>query len=455
MDNRRIQVGKMIFRAPWIEGRVGLLSRSLLDAAVVLTIYNIVSLQRLGVFNGLDRGAVAMTGIWLGSSYVMGRYRKGELNWVGVAEIVGRCVAVCMIVGGVLVMYSWIMGMDGNATKLRGFLIPILSLAGCMSVVIDILFISGPRTSKRKWIIVIDDSQARFVRKVLQVAERNFCSIKVVKSLTEDDLYMSRGSAIAISSRVGLSDKVCETLFRKRVKGEEVIDLVTWCERYLGKIPPELVTSSWLSSAEGFTLRKGSYYWRIKRLADIVFAGVLLVCTLPIIVIAGVGVFLQDGGSPLYSQERTGLYGEKIRIWKLRTMIINSEREGPVWAGKGDKRITRIGRVLRATRIDELPQLLSVIGGSMSLIGPRPERPEIEEGLERQIPHYRIRHWIKPGLSGWAQVCFRYGASIEDSKEKLAFDLFYLRNAGILLDILVLAKTLRIVFGASGYKPEK
>jgi lipopolysaccharide/colanic/teichoic acid biosynthesis glycosyltransferase/heme/copper-type cytochrome/quinol oxidase subunit 4 len=444
---------KMNFRAPWIEGRVALLARGLFDAAITIAVYNIVSWQRLGAADNLSRGVIAMTCIWLGLSYILGRYRKSEMNWTGLTEIIAKCVAVCIIVGSVFVMYSWIVGIDGNATKLRGFLIPILSLTGCFSVISDIIFIYGQRSLGKNWVIVIGESQYEIIRKILKESGKDYVNIRVVRSFTKHDLWLSCDSSIAISSAIQLSDEVCEALFRKRIKGEEVIDIVTWCERYLGKIPPELVTSIWLSSAEGFTLRKGSYYWRIKRLSDIIVGGFLLVVTAPVVVLAGMIIFMQDGASPIYMQERTGLYGERIRVWKLRTMIVNSEKEGPVWAGIGDKRITRVGKILRATRVDELPQLFSVIGGSMSLIGPRPERPIIEEELEKEIPHYRIRHWIKPGLSGWAQVCFRYGASIEDSKEKLAFDLFYLRNAGILLDALVLIKTIRLIFGAKGYKP--
>ena len=135
-------------------------------------------------------------------------------------------------------------------------------------------------------------------------------------------------------------------------------------------------------------------------------------------------------------------------------MRVNAESHGAQWASKRDPRITHIGRFLRATRIDELPQLINVINGDLSLIGPRPERPEIEEDLEQQIPHYRVRHWIRPGLSGWAQVCYPYGASIEDSRMKLSYDLYYLRNSNLFLDFLITIKTIRLVAGAKGASPK-
>jgi len=155
-----------------------------------------------------------------------------------------------------------------------------------------------------------------------------------------------------------------------------------------------------------------------------------------------------------YGQVRSGLFGEPIRIRKLRSMSVNAEAEGIRWASAGDARITRVGRWLRRLRIDELPQLLSVISGDMSLIGPRPERPELEKELEQVIPHYRVRHWIRPGLSGWAQVCHPYGASVADSRSKLSYDLYYLRNASLPLDLLILFKTIRLVMGGQGAEPK-
>ena len=161
----------------------------------------------------------------------------------------------------------------------------------------------------------------------------------------------------------------------------------------------------------------------------------------------------RDVGRFARSQERTGLFGSIIRVWKLRTMHTKAEAVGAQWAQRDDPRITRIGAWLRRTRIDELPQLISVLKGEMSLIGPRPERPEIELDLEERIPHYRSRHWVRPGLSGWAQVCYPYGASIEDSRKKLSYDIFYLRNANLFLDAFILIKTIRLVFRAEGAVP--
>ena len=193
----------------------------------------------------------------------------------------------------------------------------------------------------------------------------------------------------------------------------------------------------------------------IKRIADIIFSGILIFLTLPIVTLAIVFIKLEDKGPIFYSQIRTGLKNKKIRIWKLRTMYANSEDGEAKWAIKDDKRITRIGKILRKTRIDELPQLFSIIIGEMSLIGPRPERPELDDKLSTKIMYYNYRYLVKPGLSGWAQVNYPYGASVEDSEKKFSYDLFYMKNFSIWLDILIFFKTMKLIFNAKGATPKK
>lgn len=179
----------------------------------------------------------------------------------------------------------------------------------------------------------------------------------------------------------------------------------------------------------------------------------MLVITLPLTLIAALLIWLEDRQSVFYSQERSGLGGEPFLIWKLRSMRVDAEKSGPQWVRQQDQRITRIGALLRLTRLDELPQLWAVVTGDMSLIGPRPERPHFEEELEQKISHYRLRHSIRPGLSGWAQVNYPYGASIEDAANKLSYDLYYMRNFSIWLDLLVMIKPVRLVFNAGGAVP--
>ena len=185
--------------------------------------------------------------------------------------------------------------------------------------------------------------------------------------------------------------------------------------------------------------------YRIKRISEFFISLFLILISSPIIFIAGCLIYREDKGKIFYSQIRQGFYGKNIRIYKLRTMKINSEINGPQWSHNNDERITKIGHILRKTRIDEIPQLFSVIKGEMSLIGPRPERPEIDKQLEKIIIGYKSRYNILPGITGWAQVNYPYASSIHDTYNKLSFDFYYLRNFSIFLDLLILFKTLRVV----------
>ena len=179
----------------------------------------------------------------------------------------------------------------------------------------------------------------------------------------------------------------------------------------------------------------------------------LILLTIPLVIIFGVFIYLEDFGPIFYSQIRVGKNGTSFRIFKLRTMNVNAEKKGVQWSKRGDDRVTRIGKFLRSSRIDELPQLFSVLIGDMSLIGPRPERPEIDELLIEKIPYYELKYLVKPGLSGWAQVNYPYGSSIYDSEMKLTYDFFYMRNFSFWLDLMIFFKTIRLVFKREGSIP--
>ena len=189
---------------------------------------------------------------------------------------------------------------------------------------------------------------------------------------------------------------------------------------------------------------------QLKRAADVAVAAPLLLASLPVMALVAVLIWLEDQGPVFYTQERSGLMGVTFKLYKLRTMRQTDPAEPARWTSRGDDRITRVGWFLRRVRLDELPQLLNVLLGDMSLIGPRPERPELEHKLEESIPHYRKRHWMPPGLSGWAQVCASYASSLEEAELKLSYDLYYLRHWNVGLDLLILLKTVKTVLKASG-----
>ncbi len=221
-------------------------------------------------------------------------------------------------------------------------------------------------------------------------------------------------------------------------------------EDQLERIPPSLLPDPWLGYQELPWNAIFSLPRQLKRVADVVLALFLLAITLPLMLFAGLLIWLEDKGPVLYSQDRSGWLGQCFKVWKLRTMKVNKSNHRASWTLPGDERITRVGNFLRRSRIDELPQLVNVLLGEMSLIGPRPERPELEFELEASIPHYRKRHWMRPGLSGWAQVCAPYASSVEDSELKLSYDLYYLKNFSTWLDLLILFRTIKTILKVAG-----
>ena len=221
-------------------------------------------------------------------------------------------------------------------------------------------------------------------------------------------------------------------------------------ERQQERLPPVLLAEGWMAYDEMPWAAPFSLQTQLKRAADLLVAASLLLFTSPLMLLAMGLIWLDDPGPVFYRQQRSGWMGDPFTVLKLRTMRVQPADAAASWTEQGDQRITRAGQVLRRLRIDELPQLLNVLSGDMSLIGPRPERPEMEQELERNIPHYRMRHWMRPGLSGWAQVCAPYASSVEDSDLKLSYDLFYLKRFSIWLDLVILFRTIKTVLKASG-----
>ena len=236
------------------------------------------------------------------------------------------------------------------------------------------------------------------------------------------------------------------------IKIEKTILLSNWLGLYLNKYPIDLIPDLFLVS-DVFDFKNSSLQLRIKNVSERLIALLLLIMTFPIIALSGILILIDDGLPIFYSQNRNGTLNKIFKITKLRTMESDAEKNGAEWSKKNDHRITRVGNFIRRIRIDELPQLVSVIKGEMALIGPRPERPEIDSLLSKQIKNYNIRYIAKPGLSGWAQVNYPYGASIQDAKEKFSYDIYYIRNFSNLLDLLILIKTIKMVLNARGSIP--
>lgn len=240
-----------------------------------------------------------------------------------------------------------------------------------------------------------------------------------------------------------------QELLECRMKGVEVTDLPTFFEREHRQVLVEALNPSWIVLGDGF--RQGWLRNAVKRMFDLTASVVLLVLTLPVLLVAAVCIYLESGGPVLYRQQRVGQGGRVFTIYKLRSMKNDAERDGtPRWAATDDDRTTRVGRIIRKLRIDELPQIINVIKGEMAFVGPRPERPFFVEQLVQQIPYYALRHNSKPGITGWAQVSYSYGASVDDAKSKLRYDLYYVKNHSLFLDFLILIATVEVVLWGRG-----
>jgi exopolysaccharide biosynthesis polyprenyl glycosylphosphotransferase len=240
-------------------------------------------------------------------------------------------------------------------------------------------------------------------------------------------------------------------LMNLRFQGMSLHDLGAFYENLWRKVPVYYLAPEWFAMGDGFGIVSQPIRQRLKRLFDISVSTLLLILTIPLLLLSCLLIYLESPGPVVYRQTRTGKGGEDFTIYKLRSMVLNAEPTGQAqWAQEKDNRILRTGRFLRKTRIDELPQLFNILRGQMSFVGPRPERPEFNRDLEKQIPFYDMRHLIQPGLTGWAQVMYPYGASVEDAREKLQYDLYYIKNHSPLLDFQILVRTVRVVFLGGG-----
>jgi len=247
-----------------------------------------------------------------------------------------------------------------------------------------------------------------------------------------------------------LPDNLTTSLMRLRLKGMQIFELSEFYEQFMSKLPVFHLKDGWFVYSQGFNLLHRDSDLKFKRMLDVSVALLGLVVVLPIVMVAMVAIALDSRGGVVYTQNRIGLNGKTFRLFKLRTMTEDAESTGASWARENDPRVTLVGKFLRRTRIDELPQLWNVFRGDMSFIGPRPERPEFNKMLEEDIPYYELRYLVKPGITGWAQVMYPYGSSSDDARRKLEYDLYYVKNYSLILDLAILLKTFRIVLLAKG-----
>ncbi len=262
-------------------------------------------------------------------------------------------------------------------------------------------------------------------------------------------MFRSRKIWAVVVAADALDQMSLDRLLPCKLAGVQVFEDVTFWEKHLGRIDLANTAPNWILYAGGFA--SGALAAAVRRTGDLVISLAFLVFTLPLMLIVAALIKLDSDGPVLYRQKRVGLHGRVFTLLKFRSMRVDAEAGGKArWAMRNDPRVTRVGSIMRATRIDELPQLLNVVRGEMSFIGPRPERPEFVAELARIIPLYHDRAYVKPGITGWAQVNFPYGASVEDARQKLSYDLFYVKNRSLFLDLLILVSTVRVILFQEG-----
>lgn len=247
-----------------------------------------------------------------------------------------------------------------------------------------------------------------------------------------------------------VDSEIARELLEAKLHGKMVVDIRSFYEHVAQRLPLSQITDEWLLQTEGFSLNTRGSLRRLKRASDVFLSLSLLTLTSPLMLITALLIKLESPGPVIYRQDRVGLFEKEFTVYKFRSMRQDAEKDGAVWAKVGDSRVTRVGKIIRKLRIDELPQLWNVLKGDMSFIGPRPEREAFIKTLKKNIPYYGLRHTVKPGLTGWAQVCFPYGASEEDARHKLEYDLYYIKNISLLLDIHIIFKTIGVILFPRG-----
>lgn len=319
------------------------------------------------------------------------------------------------------------------------------------------------RDAFRRRILVLGDEEGIAALRALE-AKLGLPPFRIARALrlpvqidrTNDDEWLfnlcraEEVDELVVAARERRGRLPMRALLRCRLGGMRVSEYHDFCERETGRVDLDRLQPSWLVFNEGFG--QGKLDAIAKRAFDIVLAATFLVLVAPVLALAALAIKLEDGGPVFYRQTRMGRNGEPFEILKLRSMRVDAERHGPRWAAIDDARITRVGRFLRRTRIDELPQLVNIIKGEMSFVGPRPERPVFVEQITESLPYFPERHRVRPGLAGWAQLNYPYGADIADARAKLEYDLYYVKNWSLFLDLLILAQTLRVIVWGNGVR---
>ena len=457
----------MISNIPWIISRRRKLIAIMVDSLISSSLYNFIFNSE---FDTYPNRVVTTSFVifWVIMSYILGRYSSvAQLSFIYILKDLFKTfilIILCNLIylsinWGYPLLFLWNSTSFYNIElrELSNFFIRITLYLASISFIFQYSFnllTNNIIYQKKGWIFY--GSKEKFDQVLSEVS---FNKKKIILTWLShidnlESIPIKNIKGIIIEEFSIISKNNVDIIFKLKLKGLKVESLLTWFENELHRIPTHILDNKF-QLIDRLKPLEDNYQIRAKRIGDVFVCFILIFITSPLAILISILIFIEDQGPLFYSQVRTGINGERINIVKFRSMKTNAEKEGIQWSQKRDQRITKVGKLIRATRLDELPQLLCVLEGRMSLIGPRPERPEIESKLLNELPYYNYRYVIKPGISGWAQVNYPYGASISDTKIKLSFDIYYIKHFSILLDIFILFKTIKLVLNAKGSNPIK
>ena len=420
---------------PWLKNREYLIIHAFLDFLITFLISNAsLSDPYSSTFFGFT---------WILVSYIIGKYSiSNNSKLIRSFNYLFKIFGICLIFFFTSSILIYIWGIDSNIYKI---ILKIITIQTILFIFTNNLII---QKNLRKYFLFIG-------------SDKNFATCQTLIKQTSSNIELKKFTLVEDCLKEKIKGVIIEKplpkknqdliLFIKTLKEEGflIYSLLDWASLELNNCPVEFFNDN-DNFINQFSILNKPFQYRIKKVSELFLSLFLLISTSPLILIAMLLIYLEDKGNIFYTQQRDGIYGKQFNLIKLRTMKKDAENKGAQWSIKNDKRITKIGSLLRKTRIDELPQLISVLKGEMNLIGPRPERRFFNQSLEKAIPFYNLRHEVRPGISGWAQVNYSYGSSTEDSKMKLSYDLYYIKNFSNLLDLLILFKTIRLVLNARG-----
>lgn len=442
-----------------------------LDIAGVLIIFNVNHRLLTGAFAPnllLTWKLVIIAGFTFLYNYLMDLYTfESPLSQLGMLE---RSFIAILMTGITVALAVYVAGPDfiGGFVG-RGVLVSSLVMVWLWSLFVRYLLNNWFKRQRRQitWLVLTDGDIRQFVqhfrtmfgveRLMLLPRPGTHCRTPADEGVEfagdwddlETLLQLRYVSGIIVAAPDKLPSEVIDKLMQIRIRGVRIYTLSDFYEKYLSRLPVLSLNEHWIAMAHGFDLIHNPIGLRFKRYIDIIVALVGGLITLPLMVFTAIVILVTSGPPLLYRQTRTGENDRPFMLLKFRTMVRDAEADGAQFTRENDPRVTPVGRIVRKFRLDELPQLWNVLKGEMSLIGPRPERPEFIAQLEKVVPWYNLRHIVKPGITGWAQVMYKYGDSTEDTLEKLQYDLFYIKNYSLLLDISIMVRSVKVIlFGA-------